>query len=79
MLNSPFPGPTPLYNNVPIHPEYYQPSRFVISNVSLGQTTFVTTTVNHNYVIGQNIRLIIPPFNGCRQLNGSQSYVISMM
>ena len=78
MLQSPFPGPQPLYNNVPINAQYYQPSRFVITNIALGQTTIVTTSINHNYVIGQNVRLLIPQFNGCRQLNETQSYVISI-
>lgn len=71
-------GPIALYNNVPIHAEYYQPSRFVISAVSLGSTTTVTTTVAHNYVIGQEVRLIIPPSFGCRQLNEQTSFVLSI-
>jgi len=70
--------PIPPYQNVPITPQYYQPSRFVISAVSLGITTTVTTTIDHNYVIGQLTRLIIPPTYGCRQLNESQGYVLSI-
>ncbi len=70
--------PIPLYANVPIHAEYYQPSRFVISGVTLGQTTLVTTTIDTNYVIGQQIRLIIPASFGCFQLNESQGYVLSI-
>lgn len=70
--------PTPLYQNLPINAQYYQPSRFVISAVTLGPTTVVTTTVNHNYVIGQQVRLIIPPTYGCRQLNERQGSVISI-
>lgn len=70
--------PVPAYSNVPIHAEYYQPSRFVISAITLGQTTTVTTTQDHNYVIGQLVRLIIPPTFGCRQLNESQGFVISI-
>jgi len=70
--------PIPLYQNVPIHAEYYQPSRFVISAVSLGPTTIITTSVNHNYVISQQIRLIIPAAFGCNQLNEAQGYVLSI-
>ena len=70
--------PIPAYANVPINAQFYQPSRFVISAVTLGQTTTVMTTVNHNYVIGQLVRLIIPPSFGCRQLNESQGYVLSI-
>lgn len=70
--------PIPAYANVPIEAQFYQPSRFVISGVTLGQTTTVTTTANMNYVIGQQARLIIPPSFGCIQLNESQGYVLSI-
>lgn len=71
-------GPQPYENNPPINPEYYQPSRFVISNVTLGQTTTVTTTESVNYVIGQLVRLIIPYGFGCTQLNQKQGYVLNI-
>lgn len=63
-------GPIPPYNNPNIEPQNFKPSRFVISDLTLGNTTLITTTVNLNYVIGQECRLIIPPGYGCRQLNG---------
>lgn len=71
-------GPQALYNNVPIEPQFYEPSRFVISGVSLGPTTIVTTTEDNNYVIGQLCRLIIPNGYGCTQLNEVQGYVLSI-
>lgn len=70
--------PIPPYQNVAIHAEYYKPGRFVISSISLGQTTTITTTVEHNYVIGQECRLIIPPSFGTRQLNERKAFVISI-
>lgn len=78
MTNTVISYPIPPYNNPPIDPQFYQPSRFVISNISLGCTTTITTTEDTNYVIGQLIRLIIPSSYGCRQLNESQGYVISL-
>jgi len=66
------------YSNVAINPEYYQPSQFFILNIALGQSTTITTTVNHNYVIGQLCRLLIPRVNGTRQLNEQTGYVISI-
>jgi hypothetical protein len=75
---SPFPGPTPPENNPPINPQYFQPSLFFIEAIALGQTTLVTTSVNHNYVIGQNVRLLIPPTYGCVGLNNKQGVVISI-
>lgn len=71
-------GPVAPYSNVPINAQYYQPSAFVISGVTRGITTTVTTDTDHNYVIGQQIRLIIPPEYGCRQLNEASGYVLSI-
>lgn len=71
-------GPIAPENNPPINPQYYQPSVFTISGLSYGPTTLVTTSVNHNYVIGQNIRLLIPKPYGAYQLNEQQGLVISI-
>lgn len=70
--------PIPLYQNYPIQAQFYQPSRFVISAITLGKTTTITTTEDMNYVIGQQVRLIIPPSFGCRQLNEQTGVVISI-
>jgi hypothetical protein len=70
--------PTPLYQNVAIEPQFYQPSRFVISGVTLGPTTLIQTTINHNYVIGQEVRLLIPSNFGCYQLNDLTGFVLSI-
>lgn len=77
-MSSAISGPIALYNNVPIREDYYQPSRFVISEIELGPTTLVTTTEDMNYVIGQLVRLLIPRFNGSRQLNQQTGYVVSI-
>jgi hypothetical protein len=70
--------PIPAYSNVAIRADYYKPSRFVISNIVLGQTTIVTTSEDNNYVIGQEVRLIIPAEFGSYQLNESIGYVLSL-
>ena len=71
-------GPIPAYSNPPIQPQFYEPSRFQISAITLGATTTVTTTITHNYVVGQQVRLIIPPTFGTRQLNEQTAFVISI-
>jgi len=68
--------PIPAYQNLPIHAEYYIPSRFVISAITLGQLTIVETIENINYVVGQQVRLIIPANFGSYQLNGVTAIVI---
>jgi len=70
--------PIPAYQNVPIEPQFYEPSRFVISDVTLGTTTTVTTSIDHNYVVSQQVRLLIPSAFGCFQLNNTFGYVISI-
>lgn len=71
-------GPIAPYSNVPIEPQFYQPSQFFISAITLGRTTTVTTTADMNYVIGQEVRLIIPQLFGTRQLNQVTGFVIAI-
>lgn len=70
--------PVPLYQNVPIQPEFYKPRGYFISDITRGITTTVTTTTDNDYVVGQLVRLIIPPRYGARQLNERTAYVISV-
>ena len=70
--------PSPAYTNLPIEAVYYNPSQFVISGITLGINTIVTTSVNHNYVVGQQVRLLIPSSFGSYQLNNAQSYVLAI-
>lgn len=75
-------GPIPLFSNPPIEPQYFAPWTFTISNIALGASTLVTMVIPPitmlNYVIGQQVRLLIPPTFGCRELNGLTGYVISI-
>lgn len=75
-------GPVPLYANVPIEPQFYTPWRFVISGITLGITTTVNMVIpaitDLTYIVGQLVRIIIPPTFGCRQLNGQAAYVIAV-
>lgn len=77
-MSSPIVGPTPPYNNPPIQPQNFLPSRFVISAITLGVTTLVTTAINNNYVLGQLCRLLIPEGFGSIQLNEQTGYVVSI-
>lgn len=64
--------------NLPINSQFYQPSLFDISALTLGTTTTVTTSVNHNYVIGQVVRLHIPVAYGSSQISGQSGNVINI-
>lgn len=70
--------PIPAYSNPPIEPQFYQPNRFVISDITLGSTTIITATEDMNYVVGQEVRLLIPGSFGCYQLNEVSGFVLSL-
>lgn len=70
--------PIPPYSNPPIEPQNFKTSNFFITAISLGLTTTVTTSVNHNYVIGQEVRLHVPQQYGSRGLGGQTGNVISI-
>jgi hypothetical protein len=67
--------PIPAFQNVPIHDEYYLPNEFIISRIGLGPNTLIATTENVNFVVGQEVRLLIPPSFGCKQLNGKTGFI----
>lgn len=71
-------GPIAPFSNPPIEPQFYSPSRLNITAIVLGINTEVTTSINHEYVIGQEIRLIIPYGCGCTQLDEQIGLVISI-
>jgi hypothetical protein len=76
MTNPFFIGPIAPERNPPINPQYFVPRAFFISALTLGPTTTVTTSVNHNYVIGQEVRLLIPETFGSYQLNEQHGLVV---
>lgn len=78
MPNTVLSYPVPLYANLPIQSSNYKPSQYFISAITLGFVTTVTTTVAHNYVVGQLVRLLIPNGFGSRQLNERTAYVTSI-
>jgi hypothetical protein len=77
-MSSPISGPIPPYANLPIEPQNYQPRRFQISDITRGITTVITTTANMDYVISQQVRVLIPNGYGCTQISGKDGFVISI-
>jgi hypothetical protein len=71
-------GPIAPESNPPINPQFYQPRVFNIASITNGATTLVTTTVNHDYVVGQEVRFLISQLYGERQLNEKTGNVISI-
>lgn len=73
-----FTGPIAPYRNVPVEPEYFQPSVFAISSIGRGTTTVITTDTDNNYVVGQLVRFTMPAAFGIRQINEQLAYVIQV-
>ncbi len=71
--------PIPIYQNLPIHAEYYRPSVVVIANIQLGITTVVIAASAPLFVIGQEVRLIIPSNFGCEQINGKTGFIVEFL
>lgn len=71
-------APTPAYSNPPIQPQFFEPSRFQISDITRGTRTTITTVDDMNYVVGQQVRLLIPQIYGSYQLNNLQGYVLEI-
>jgi hypothetical protein len=71
-------GPIAPENNPPIHPEFFKPREYNIASIVNGQTTLVTTTLSHDYVVGQLVRLLIAQPFGARQFNEQTAYIINI-
>lgn len=71
-------GPIAPESNPPINPQYYKPRRFIISAIALGKTTTVTTSITNDFVIGQEVRLLIPLSFGSYELNEVTGIVLSV-
>lgn len=55
----------------------YIPFTCDISEVTQGQTTVVTTSTDHGFIVGNTVTFSIPKQYGMRQLNGLKGYVLS--
>lgn len=62
-------SPTGAFVSKVLYPFLYSPGVSVISAVSTGTTTAVTTTTPHNLVVGQEVAFRIPSQYGITQLN----------
>lgn len=78
-MSNPFvTGPIAPENNPAIHPDWFAPRLYSIAAISQGINTTITTEEEHDYVVGQTVRTIIPSFYGMRELNGVISNIISI-
>jgi len=69
-------SPSGAYVKKVLYPFLYPPQDNFISAVTTGSTTTVTTTMYHNFVVGQEIAFRIPPQWGIIQLNSLPNNLI---
>jgi len=54
-----------------LYPDLYIPELCYITAISTGTTTTITTSFNHNFVVGQEVGFTIPPQWGTTQLDSA--------
>jgi hypothetical protein len=69
-------SPTGAYVMKVLYPFLYAPEDNVVSFVTTGATTTITTTMYHNFEVGQEIAFRIPSVYGTTQLNSLPNVVI---
>ena len=62
-------GTTGFYRKLNFPPLFY-PRRRVITKISLAASAVVTTSVDHGYTVGQEVRMNVPAANGMPQMDG---------
>jgi len=71
-------GPNALYRNLPIRADYFSPRKKFINTIVLGKETTIVTDGDHEYVVGQLVRLLVPSWYGSYQLSGISGYVTAV-
>lgn len=56
----------------------YSPHIVDIASISQSNSALVTTSIDHTFVIGQEVQFFIPPQYGMRQLNTLKGYIITI-
>lgn len=76
------------YRIVPYQPMFYPPYRYITKMSSSGSNTLITLSVTHEYLVGQEVRVIVPvsptsttkpsgPF-GMPEINGLQGTIVAI-
>lgn len=60
------------------YPNNYSPFNCVITAITRGSSTTVTFSVEHDFVVGQEVQFVLPAQWGTTQLDGKKGYVTSI-
>jgi len=74
-------GPQAPQRNPPIREEFYTPQSFQISAITSNSfdNTQITTAVSNDFVVGQQVRFVIPPLCRMQALNGQNLYITQIL
>lgn len=65
-----------------LYPDLYIPFNTIVTAIGLGVSTTITTSVNHEFVVGQEVNFVIPEISasvwGTTELNGIKGFVTSI-
>jgi hypothetical protein len=69
------------FRRIPFNPLYYPPIRF-ITKITQATQAIVTLSVNHQFTVGQTVRLIVPTVSavafGMTELDGVQATIVAI-
>ena len=65
-------------NSGAVQDPLYQPAMRQISNITQAEQATVTTTFDHQYIVGEIVRLVVPIDYGMQQVNGQTGTIISV-
>lgn len=70
-------GTTGSYALIPYDAYWYPPYRFITAITQASQAV-VTLSVNHNFTVGQTVRMVVPSAYGMPQMNGLQADIVAI-
>lgn len=56
----------------------YSPFVCEISNIAPGQETVITTSINHEFVVGNQVRIFMPPRWGMAEIDGKTGLILAV-
>jgi hypothetical protein len=75
------PGATCIWRKIPYDADFYPVHRYISKVASWPTNTnysIITMTVNHGYLVGQQVRFMVPPIYGMTELNGQQASIVAI-
>lgn len=79
MTSGYFNAPYAAESNPPIVPQYFRPGVFFVTDITKAKYAVVTTNVSNQYIVGQQVRFVIPNNYHMVQLNEQSGLVKAIL